>query len=233
MKSTFAAGAVLALLAATPAGAADLSHRMPVKAPIAPPPLTWTGCHVGVHSGYGWSASDWSGAPPADTNPKGFVGGAQLGCDYQMSNWVIGLSGAWSWADMHDNPIVSDGLSSAEFSSRTRWIATATARAGFAWDRALIYATGGAAFANNKYDFTGLTGIPAGAVGSATETRAGWVAGGGLEYALAPNWSAALEYNYMDLGTKTVQLTGNGIFLPTDIKQTIQTVTLGLNYRFY
>ena len=111
-------------------------------------------------------------------------------------------------------------------------MASATARLGYAWDpRWLVYAKGGAAWAHDKYtvDYLGTW--------AASETRSGWTVGGGLEWAFADNWSAKLEYQFYDFGTKDLaffssDFVGGPTTSVKSVKQQIHTVKLGLNYRF-
>jgi outer membrane immunogenic protein len=101
-----------------------------------------------------------------------------------------------------------------------------TGRVGLAFDRWLVYGKGGVAwsgdrYSTNRYTFPGSVEI--------SDTRWGWTAGAGVEYAFAPQWSAKLEYNFMDFGTRTYS------FAPgttTDIDQQIHAVKLGVNYKF-
>jgi opacity protein-like surface antigen len=103
---------------------------------------------------------------------------------------------------------------------------------GYAWDRWLIYARGGAAWAGDKYNVSGtFAGTSYDLQGS--ETRSGWTIGGGVEWAFWQNWSANLEYAYYDFGNRSLLL--NSFFgesLPANIRQNVQTVTLGVNYHF-
>jgi outer membrane immunogenic protein len=252
----------LALVSARPALAADLG-RMPVKA--APPApvrvFSWTGCYLGGHAGWGWGrtelndpstvfpdaglATAFANAPSVKIDTDGFLGGGQLGCDYQFAgNWVAGVEGQFSWADIDGNTIgiasavviVPPALRSSTFHSRTDWLASVTGRLGYARGRWLVYAKAGGAWAHNKYDVvTTYSGTWA-----ASETRSGWTVGGGLEWAFADNWSAKLEYQFYDFGSRDVNFFspnpapfgpnfGNRI---EDVDQHIHTVKLGINYRF-
>jgi len=105
------------------------------------------------------------------------------------------------------------------------WTSTVTGRAGLAFDRWLVYGKGGVAFAGDRYSTNRYTP----GTTEVTDTRIGWTAGAGVEYAFAPAWSAKLEYNYMDFGTKAVS------FAPgtsTDIDQQVHAVKFGINYKF-
>jgi outer membrane immunogenic protein len=150
-------------------------------------------------------------------------------------------------------PVNSNGLAS----SRTDFIATLTGRLGYTFGRVnqgMVYAKGGAAWAHDKYQFAGQVSTTAcGTVQivpppqcvfvnptivtpfnfAASETRVGWTVGAGIEWAFWENWSVKLEYDYLDLGTRTV--TFNDPLLGAsaiDVSQRISEVKLGVNYRF-
>jgi outer membrane immunogenic protein len=235
---------VLALISARPGLAADLPTRMPVKAAPAPVRVfSWTGCYLGGHVGWGWGRKTFTDTPDGflvsdlvgsmssvDVDTNGFLGGGQVGCDYQFAtNWVVGVEGNFSWADISGSATFPNiALDFSTFHAKTDWLASGTGRLGYAWDRWLVYAKGGAAWAHDKYtvDYLGTW--------AASETRSGWTVGGGLEWAFADNWSAKLEYQFYDFGSKDVTFinaatSGSGV---ENVKQQIQTVKLGLNYRF-
>jgi outer membrane immunogenic protein len=241
------------------AAAADLPARMPTKAPIAVMPFSWTGCYVGVHAGAGWAHSKFTDVAPtsfaaiapngeeiAVNSGAGFVGGGQVGCDYQFaSNWVIGAAGDFSWANMEgetNDPFFAGKTVGVPLSlhSRTDFLASATGRVGYAWDRYLIYAKGGAAWSHDKYEvnnFNCTATIFVSCNTSASETRTGWVAGGGLEWAFAPSWSALIEYDHYGFGTRSLAFTdpahaNSPFFNGFNVKLNIDVVKVGLNYRF-
>ena len=231
---------VFALIATSPAHAADLPATMPRKAPpIAPaPPFSWTGCYIGGNVGYGWGRKTFSDVLPdgvlvGDFDPSvslpvdtgGFLGGGQLGCNYQFAPaWVAGIEGDVSAAN-----ISGSGTTPAfdlPLNAKTDWIASVTVRVGYTWDRWLAYAKGGAAWADDKYNAT------YGGTYDASETRSGWTVGAGLEWAFANNWSARLEYDYYDFGTRNVTFTSPSDSSTESVKQQIQAVKFGINYRF-
>jgi len=251
MKGILLAGTAVFL--SSSAFAADLPSRMPAKAPIASSvPVSWTGCYVGVHAGAGWAHTDFSDptgfniAPVGDVigvnGGAGFVGGGQLGCDYQFAtNWVVGLAGDFAWADIdgqENDPFFAGKTFGVPLTvhSRTDFLATATGRVGYAWDHYLVYAKGGAAWSHNKYDVNNFACIIfVSCYSNATDTRLGWTAGGGFEWAFTPNWSALVEYNHYGFGTKSYTFVdpnnpaGPAVF---DVKQNIDVVKVGVNYRF-
>src|SRR6185503_17792061 len=143
------------------ASAADLPVRAAPPAPIiaAVPVFTWTGFYVGVNAGYGWNANDsiTVGGLTFDLDDEGgFVGGAQAGYNYQIGSFVVGLEGDIQYADFGGDDrfdFDGDGILDDDFNT-SDWFGTVRARAGVAFDRALIYATGGFAFADNATGWT-------------------------------------------------------------------------------
>jgi len=234
MRKILPAALIVASMGAfVPTGlAADIPARMgrvaPLTTPISPA-FTWTGCYIGANVGYGWSPKDWdvtgtninAGSHDAD----GVVAGGQLGCDLQTGAFVFGLEGMFDWSGMDG----SHRAFGTTFDTELSWVASVTGRAGFAVDRGLFYVKGGVAWVDEDYSLRN-----AGGSASANDrTNTGWTVGGGVEWAFAPNWSAKLEYNYMDFGTENPRFCGGGVCAKAfDIEQSIHLVTVGLNYRF-
>lgn len=214
-----------------PVLAADIPARRPVmKAPVAAPAYSWSGCYIGAHVGGGWGDKDWfdTGIRFATHDIDGWLAGGQIGCDVQTGAWVFGIEGQAAWADISGG---APNIFSAAFQSHSSidFIASVTGRIGYAWDRVLLYAKGGVAWVHDKHWQT-ADSLGGGVLSSGSKSRDGWTVGGGLEWAFAPNWSTKVEYNFMDLGIKTVSFTGLDDF-EADIKQRIHTVKVGLNYR--
>jgi outer membrane immunogenic protein len=230
MKKLFVAGIAAAAFCGAPALAADLPVKAPIYKAVAPM-FNWTGCYVGAHLGGGWGSKHWSSQDfgnHGSHDVDGWLGGGQIGCDYQTGQWVFGIEGDFSWArlegDSIDRQFTDDTLH-----SKVDWLATATGRFGYAFDRTLLYVKGGGAWARDKY------WISAGGntYSRADETRSGWTVGTGLEYAFAPNWSAKLEYSYIDFGNERITFScGACLANVRDIDQHIHVVKVGLNYRF-
>ncbi len=247
-----------ALVAAGSASAADLGTRPvykaapPVVAPI--PAFSWTGCFVGAHGGYAWAKNDireqttfssgsaFSGSQSQDTS--GAIFGGQIGCDYQFAtNWVVGIQGDLASARLPSGMFHSlqDTDESALLHFRTDWIASITGRVGVTgWlPRTLLYVRGGVAWVKNRYQINDLDALTiAGGSENVTisQTRTGWTIGGGIEYAIAPNWSVFAEFNHYDFGTKNLfhAATSPGSTRSFDINTTqrIEAVRVGVNYRF-
>jgi len=249
-KTTLLAGVATGALAiAAPAYAADL--RMPVKAaPIAAPApyFSWTGCYIGAHLGWGWGKKDFGnpftltsdGAPTglpsvaASVDTSGAIFGGQLGCNYQFqNNFVIGIEGSVSGADINGFN-AAPASDAAVLHAKTDFLASVTGRLGWnGWDpRTLFYVKGGVAWAHDRYEFLG------GSEQHATDqSRTGWTIGVGVEWVLpfAPSWTAFAEYDHYDFGSKRALFTdtaSSSTHLFFDVKQTIETVRVGVNYRF-
>lgn len=252
-----------AIVASSSAGAADLPFKAAPQA-VAPAAYDWSGVYVGGHIGGGWATNDFSdpglgivgtllGVPVIQTtDSSGFIGGVQGGWNYQIGRFVVGTELDFSWADINGskttgfNPIGVPGpaIFSRTLTANTDWTATSTVRLGYARDRWMFYTKAGAAFAHTNYtDNWTLNTVPSVALfaGTGSETRVGWTVGTGIEWAFWNNWSAKLEYDFMDFGSKTAAI--NGAILPAIAggipasfgvvnSQVISEVKFGANYRF-
>jgi outer membrane immunogenic protein len=226
-------GLVSATVFSGAAIAADMTRPV-YKAPpagVLPVAYDWTGFYIGGHVGYGWAEKDWRDAFGLNVSNKGngFLGGGQVGFNYQINQFVLGVEGDFSWSGINGGTTISPTLAAplgSTFNTDVNWVSTLTGRAGLAFDRWLVYAKGGVAWANDSFSTNRYT-LPA--TVEVKDTRVGWTVGAGVEYAFAPAWSAKLEYNYMDFGSRAVS------FAPgtsTDIDQQIHAVKLGVNYKF-
>jgi outer membrane immunogenic protein len=227
------AGTAALAIAASAAQAADLPSRYAPPPMIAAVPVfTWTGFYVGVNAGYGWNTNSNNnrfdpvfGFVGNGSNNGGFVGGGQVGYNYQIGQFVIGLETDIQYADL------GNGGNSFGGNNNGNWFGTARARAGFAIDRALIYATGGFAYG----DIGGGSGAfvgPNGTIfaGSGNNTNTGWVVGGGVEYAFTNNLTAKLEGLYVNLDSNSNN--NFGAFTTNNNKAEFGVVRAGLNYKF-
>ncbi len=226
------------------ASAADLAPTPYVKAPIAPSPgYDWTGFYAGVNLGYG-AASDpmeLSSFPGSSQRlvigSAGALGGAQLGYNFQAGGWVLGVEGDIQASGLRQSPICVSTCGSTNIFLATQelsWLATVRGRLGYSLGPALLYATGGAAFARVKTSLSSALDPFPMVVGNFSETKAGWTTGGGMEAALGGHWSARIEYLYADLGRMSYSL-ANPAPAPaptrdfsTDVREHVFRV--GLNY---
>ena len=235
---------VMAFAIATiaPAQAADMPVKAPMLSPVPVAQWSWTGFYVGINGGAGWGTTNSSidlaqfgvpgTLPIASHNENGFIFGGQLGYNYQMGQFVVGVEGDFDWADIKgDAPC----LVVLTCSAKVRWTADAAARLGIVVDRALIYVKGGAAWADTEYSANlNLLGLSVSS--TASKVRVGAMFGAGLEYAVMRNWSAKLEYNYIDFGKDTIGMPFTvgpiSATVNTDIDQQVHLIKAGLNYRF-
>lgn len=199
MRLSLVSTGVLVTCLATSAFAADLPSR---AAPVVYAPIfTWTGFYVGLNAGVGWADSGdvivtgptagSSGILSGGGGDGTFVGGGQIGYNWQSGSIVYGLETDIQYVDTSG---------SVAWGPYTWWagrgggdgayFGTVRARLGYAMDRTLIYITGGLAYG-------GLNTNPL--TGDAT-SNAGWTIGGGVEYAFTNNWTFKVEGLYVDTG---------------------------------
>jgi len=231
--------------------AADLPVRAAPPAPVyAAPIFTWSGLYVGVNAGFASnrSKSNWvdMGQAPFgcwnactdsySATQHGVIGGAQIGYNFQAGNFVYGVE-----ADLA--AVSGDGKarpdSDETYKTALSAFGTVRARAGMAFDRALVYVTGGLAYGKVRnayfnYDCTvgpGCTDIDV--AFSQNKWRAGWTVGAGLEYAINHNWTVKAEGLYYDLGKKTVTAVDTDGYLEgMKFKNDGFVARIGLNYKF-
>ena len=142
---------------------------------------------------------------------------------------MIGIEGDFTGTTMDETVAGCFDDPAQTCTTKVHWTALLTGPLGYAFDRSLIYVKGGAAWAKFKYS-NPTPFIPD--TFTASETRSGWTIGGGWEFAFMPNWSAKLEYNYLDFSNDQVTFTGaTGPFVE-NIDNKIDQVNLGVNYRF-
>jgi outer membrane immunogenic protein len=246
---------LVAFAAVGSAAAADLPAAPVYKAPLlAPTPAyDWTGLYIGGHFGAGWSeVQDTAltvfpssavfpvGTPFSQLNKSGFLGGVQAGFNWRISNWVIGVEGDYSWADLTGSestrspvaPAISDTTN-----GKTSDLALATGRLGYAWNNWLFYLKGGGAWAQASATSQSFSGSTVVATSSSSVDRSGWTVGGGIEWGFWGNWSAKIEYNHIDFGTQQVTVVGlSGVIAGQSALRNSTArpdlVKAGLNYRF-
>jgi len=200
------------------ANAADIPRAAPAyKAPVAIPVYNWTGFYLGINGGYGWGRTTWDGFGSATTS--GWLIGLTAGYNWQAlgSPWVFGLEGDIDWTNIRGTVACAGGCE-----TRNRWLGTVRGRIGYAIDRVMPYITGGLAVGDIQANRGGFTGV--------SDTKAGWTLGGGLEAAVALNWTAKIEYLYVDLGSIGCNAIACGA--PTNVSSRNHLVRAGLNYRF-
>jgi outer membrane immunogenic protein len=205
------------------ASAADLSRPPPppTKAPpYVPPYYNWTGFYIGINGGGGWGHSNWDPWPGSFNTSGGLVGGT-VGYNWQFGQWVWGLEGDADWSDIKGTT-TGPGCGILSCVSKNDFLSTVRGRIGYAADRWMPYFTGGLAIGDIK---------TASALGlGEDQTKAGWTVGGGIEFALASNWTAKVEYLYVDLGHVDCFITCSPV--TNSVNFTANVVRGGFNYRF-
>lgn len=246
------------------AGSETYSGKEMKQVAPAPPPecdYTWTGFYVGAHVGYGWGNADTAFNPLPNAvsftdlavqslrpEPDGVIAGGQLGYNYQFWHClVLGAEADFSWNDMSDTVRRSpfDNHAGAPFNGTLTahqdydWFGTGRLKLGFSpFCRVLLYGTGGLAYGDVHYransDFTpqGTIQYPT----SFSETKVGWTAGAGAEYAITHRWSIKVEYLYFDLGDENRVANPVPVHPPFQVRYDFrtqgQTVNAGLNFHF-
>ncbi len=254
MKTKLTMAAAILAVSTVAASAADMA----VKArPIAPAPVwTWTGFYIGAHVGAGWGTTESTltgatFAPPPTTfafnfpfsqnSRSGFLGGVQAGYNWQSGWAVFGVQGDFAGADIKGS---TPCIILLQCTSKSDWLATASGRLGaVVLDRGLVYVKGGAAWlhTNHSVDFLPIAAaqVPGINITSKDSTTWGWLLGMGTEWQITPNWSAFVEYNYIEFDKKNeafpiapALLAPASLTVNADIKNKLSIAKVGVNYKF-
>jgi outer membrane immunogenic protein len=232
MRKSLLLGICASALFAGSALAADL----PLKAPPAPPPVpvfSWTGFYLGANIGGAWSSTtvtDQVTGANLSTDNNGFIGGGQIGFNYQVNNFVFGVEGDIDGTSISKTSNqVGTAFGVLQANASTDWVATLTGRIGIAFDRWMIYAKGGGAWVQNSVTLDNLT---TGGSVSASNTNSGWVAGVGAEWAFSGPWSAKIEYNHLQFDDWSPSTNSVIVNDRINVSRDIDLVKFGINYRF-
>jgi high affinity Mn2+ porin len=227
-------GAGIVLATCSFALAADLPPNMASKAPVLKAVYDWTGFYVGGHFGYG------GGSLGPDTKPlpeqavvfphsvTGLIGGYQMGYNRQFANHlVLGIEADATFT----SPLDAPRLVPAPFNSTIDYTGTLRGRIGYAHGIWMPYVIGGFAWGHTHIDINEDPANSSKIISRVGDNQTGWTAGAGVEFAVSGNWSAKLEYDYVDLSRRMYDLSGFG--LPgVNVDPRIHLAKLGLNYRF-
>lgn len=202
--------ALLALSGMATAADISVSEPLPAPAPVEPTGFDWNGFYAGVHGGFGWG----SGTKDADflDSVTGGLFGVQAGYNYQVNPWLVGFETDIAYSGLSDT--------AGDTAIDLNWLGSTTARIGFTYDKWLFYGKGGVAYGDVEAKQAGL---------SDSKWAVGWTAGAGVEYGFTPNLTGRLEYDYVDLGSKTML---EGTPAQADVGLTSNAVKAGLNYKF-
>ena len=251
MKRPSYVGAITLAIAGI-AQAAD----MPLKAP-PPPAWSWSGCYIGGTVGGYRSSSTYNGVPTGNFesaipvltaissgtfDQSGVIGGGELGCNWQAGIFVFGLEGDVSgWHNSSTSAVTGPDVPApgqlfhATTSVTSNTLTTVRPRIGIAANNWLFYATGGLAASNAAFSQSVFFAATRSTQAGATSTSVGWTAGGGIEYAITPNWTVKGEYLYVSLDNQT--MTENNLAFPSfsqsaTNKLAVSIGRFGVNYKF-
>src|SRR6478609_732100 len=213
--------------------AADLPARQAPVAPVYVPVFTWSGLYVGLNAGVGWAGSNnlyindslFGPSSLSIGSDAGFVGGSQIGYNLQTGAFVFGVETDIQYADLGSKANWG-GYSYSFNGGGSQYFGTVRARVGYAFDRVLVYVTGGLAYGGLNTNWWG-----------GDNSNTGWTLGGGVEYAFTNNWTAKIEGLYVNLGnashTETVFLGGGRtVTASSGSGQGGGVVRVGVNYKF-
>lgn len=244
MKKLLLTATILALGAGS-ALAADLPAQVYSKAPAMMPVYNWTGFYVGGNAGGVWAnpsytnlanTSTFGGASVGSTftqNGSGFIGGGQIGYNWQVNQWVLGAEASFSGSNVKST---STNFVDDLFQNQLRSLLLVTGRLGYASNNWLFYAKGGYAGANRTTSVSDIGLLSPGVgSGSASAWHNGWTVGTGIEYGLTQNWILGLEYDYVNIGKNNYELDGTdggGRSYLFSVKSNYNIVTGRLSYKF-
>lgn len=233
-RSTALLAAALFGLLSSNASAADLPRKAPAYMPPPAPTYVWTGCYIGGNVGGAWShveVTDVASGGSASVGNSGVAGGGQVGCDYQMNEFVFGIRNMFDGTSLKKTVGLSTSTFTGSAESHVEWFDTLTGRVGYlVQPNILLYGQGGAAWTQANVKFFDPTGTQIGELSKNSKT--GWTAGGGVEWMFLPHWSAFVEYNFMGFGTRSSSFAGCGGTCILSGKADIQDVLVGVNYKF-
>jgi outer membrane immunogenic protein len=229
--------------------AADLPAPPPVYYTEPPIAYNWTGFYIGGNFGAAWSGlantnfSDTLGSSFTAATDLQLMGGGQIGVNYQFwGGVVIGAEAMFDWipGSSQSSPVTVTDPTGAVAASITnlneRWIATATGRAGYAWDRVLLYAKGGGAWVAANNPTISVGGAPASFSSISNTNSFGYTAGFGLEWAFAGNWTVRAEYDYIGLPNQSYTVAAGTPTFGGDVigfsARNISMATGAINYKF-
>jgi outer membrane immunogenic protein len=241
-----AAGLVAAMSVTAPASAADMGVPY-TKAPVMTPAYyDWSGFNIGLNGGGGSARKCWdmvsnAGVPVVPAfregchDATGGLAGGQIGYRWQWaSSWVFGIEAQGDWADLKgSNASAFPFVVATTNQSKVNSFGLFTGQVGYAWNNVLWYVKGGGAVVDDRY--TGIVTATNIALDQVNDTRWGGTVGTGVEFSFAPNWSVAVEYDHLFMGSRTQNFTSTvaGAFTRSDsIKQDLDIGTVRVNYRW-
>ena len=229
------------------AGRCASTARPAAYIPVAPPyPYNWSGFYIGGNLGAGFnntgSATDTFGSTFGTTTNTSFLGGGQVGVNYEFwSFFVIGAEAMFDWLPNTQNTVnvtnttITPGTTNtAAVTLNNRWVTMATGKLGYAWDRVLLYGKGGGAWVGTSSPGLTVNNVPASFTSTSNNNNFGATVGLGVEWAFADNWSARAEWDAILLQNQSFTVSGSafGTDTITVNNRSINMFTAALNYKF-
>nr|WP_272210427.1 outer membrane beta-barrel protein [Marinicella sp. W31]MDC2876308.1 outer membrane beta-barrel protein [Marinicella sp. W31] len=192
----------------------------------------WSGAYFGAQGGYGWVAGEVPKNIFDGTKTESADGAAAAifgGYSHQLSNnFVVGIDAefGYNWND-NSYAIVSPFpiLNGQSVTFGTEWRASVEGRVGYAFDRILVFASGG-------WTATRLDGSFSLTNQSFDEVMNGWTLGAGIDYALTDNVFARLKASYSDYGSTDIITKATGIPGLPDAKLSQASLMAGIGFKF-
>lgn len=227
---------------------------------VAPPSPTWSGFYGGLNGGYGFNANDdsvvWTEtfaalpffgpATAGSLDPAGGFGGLQAGYNAQLGRWVLGIEADVQGANISDestgttlNYLAPGGTATLTTKNTVGSFGTLRPRLGYAFDRTLVYATGGFAWAGIKHSMLWTDSFGFSARDTTSSSQTGYAVGGGIEHMFSSRLSLKFEYQYIDVGSmnytapETFGAAATAFAIHTNTQTDFHTVRVGLNYKFH
>jgi outer membrane immunogenic protein len=228
----------VALIAVNAASAADMG--LPVKGRALEPAWNWSGFYAGLNAGYVRGTTTWNdldgtinaGGPDLSESANGFIGGGQIGYNWQVRHAVVGIETDFNYLSLKQSTTLFalPAATGNPFNDSIQWLGTVRGRAGLALDNVLTYLTAGLAYGKARHTISDSASTQ-----DFSATKVGFVAGVGAEYGLDPRWSVKVEALYVDLGKNSgvfhadSAVTATGRF---DVLDTMWILRAGVNYKF-
>lgn len=176
----------------------------------------WTGAYIGAQGGWGWTTT-------GGLNATGDFGGGEVGYNYQIGNFVLGIEGDGAFANIKSQTVTNAALGPPSLTGyRDDGLASLRGRFGITFKNILFYGTAGGGWGHGRVSTTTALGT----IGTATAWQTGWSAGGGVEYGFLPSWSVKVEYLHYGLGNTTYFGVNSG-------NTEVETFKVGVNYLFH
>ena len=247
IASALAAAPMFAIAVA--AQAADVALPVHKVAPPAQPTVStnWSGLYLGAHAGAGWGSTNadfhdsllalrWDSGIPIN----GALAGGQIGYNWQSGWFVYGLEADGSWSNITGHGLCNTTAFFMNCNSTVQGLATFTGRLGATVERTLIYLKGGGAWAHDSESISNVAQapFPGAFTSNVGANRWGWTLGMGVEYAFLPNWSAKIEYDFIDFGSQTYNFpvtntaVGATNFANWSYTVMVHEMKMGVNYHF-